>query len=89
LGNDPYFYDDNKPLRIKEKKVGFDRGLEPDHIVGATQVDGKLMFLIAWKDSTNGEADLLDSSLVYNRCPQIAIKFFEDRLTYCPPERKN
>ncbi|CAH1732554.1 unnamed protein product [Aphis gossypii] len=31
LGTDPHFYEDSK------KKVGYDRGLEPDHIVGVTR----------------------------------------------------
>lgn len=70
------------PVRRCEQRVGFDRGLEPDYIVGATQRNGNLMFLMTWKNSEDGAADLLDSSLVYKRCPQIAIKFFEERLTY-------
>jgi len=82
LGNDPYYYEENNEVPvISEPKVGFDRGLEPDHIVGATEEDGKLKFLIAWKNSN--AADLLESTVVYNRCPQLAIKFFEARLKYC------
>jgi len=83
LGDDTYFYDNNnKAILIKGRpKVGFDRGLEPDHIVGATEEDGKLMFLIAWKNSE--VADLLDCNVVYDRAPQIAIEFFESRLRYC------
>ncbi|XP_008185941.1 skin secretory protein xP2 isoform X2 [Acyrthosiphon pisum] len=89
LGNDTYFYDDNnKPILVKGyPKVGFDRGLEPDHIVGATEQDGKLMFLIAWKNSE--VADLLESTVVYDRAPQIAIQFFEARLRYCCPANDN
>lgn len=89
LGNDTYFYDDNnKAILVRgPPKVGFDRGLEPDHIVGATEVDGKLMFLIAWKNSEI--ADLLESTVVYDRCPQIAIQFFEARLKYCPSDNND
>ncbi|XP_026816149.1 chromobox protein homolog 3-like [Rhopalosiphum maidis] len=91
LGNDTYFYDD-KTFQFKvntPKKVGFDRGLEPDHIVGATEQNGKLMFLIAWKNSVDGEADLLEAKEIYEKCPQLAIKFFEDRLIYIPPDTSN
>ncbi|XP_025191220.1 sialidase-like isoform X2 [Melanaphis sacchari] len=92
LGNEPYFYEEQVEERFlipqRPGVFGFDRGLEPDHIVGATEKDGKLMFLIAWKNSVDGEADLLESTEIYNRCPQIAIKFFEDRLIYIPPEKK-
>ncbi|XP_015370725.1 PREDICTED: proline-rich receptor-like protein kinase PERK12 [Diuraphis noxia] len=89
LGNDTYYYDDNDteiPVR-SDTKVGFDRGLEPDHIVGATEENGKLMFLIAWKDSN--VADLLESTVIYKRCPQLAIQFFEARLRYCPNDESN
>lgn len=83
MGNDIYFYDDNnKPILVRgPAKVGFDRGLAPDFIVGATDVDGKLKFLMAWKNSEI--ADLLDAREVYEKAPQIAIKFFEARLRYC------
>ncbi|KAE9543910.1 hypothetical protein AGLY_001888 [Aphis glycines] len=82
LGIDSHFYEDNN------KKVGYDRGLEADYIVGATQKDGKLMFLIAWKNSIDGEADLLEAKEVYKRSPQIAIKYFEERLCYVYPSKK-
>jgi len=83
-----YVYDENaQSFRYEGPKVGFDRGLEPDHIVGATEVNGKLMFLIAWKNSE--VADLLESTVVYKKCPQLAIQFFEARLKYCPNEKMN
>ncbi|XP_022177461.1 skin secretory protein xP2-like [Myzus persicae] len=81
LGNDTYFYDDKD-----QSKVGFDRGLEPDRIVGATEVNGQLMFLIAWKNAEI--ADLLEAPVIYKRCPQLAIQFFEARLRYCPNNQR-
>jgi len=88
LGADPYYYDDDEDSKdstsTESSKVGFDRGLEPDHIVGATEVDGKLKFLIAWKNSE--VADLLEATMIYEKCPQIAIQFFEARLRYCRPD---
>lgn len=81
LGTDPHLYE------VIEKKVGYDRGLEANHIVGATEKNGKLMFLIVWKNSVDGEADLLEATEVYKKSPQVAIKYFEERLCYI--EKRN
>ncbi|KAE9543945.1 hypothetical protein AGLY_001923 [Aphis glycines] len=74
---------------VTKKKVGYDRGFEADHIVGATEKGGKLMFLVAWKNSADGEADLLEATEVYEKSPQVAIKFFEERLSYIPPDERH
>ncbi|XP_022182456.1 uncharacterized protein LOC111042219 [Myzus persicae] len=81
LGLNLFFYDDD------DEAIGFDRGLEPDHIIGAVQVNGKLMFLMAWKNAEI--ADLLEATVVYHRCPQIAIQFFEPLLRFVPNEQRN
>uniref|UniRef100_A0A2S2NZP3 Chromobox 1 n=1 Tax=Schizaphis graminum TaxID=13262 RepID=A0A2S2NZP3_SCHGA len=90
LGNETYFYDDKKfQFKILPKKVGFDRGLEPDRIVGTTEDKGKLMFLIAWKNSVDGEADLLEAKEIYEKYPQLAINYFAERAEFVPSAKFN
>lgn len=65
-----------------EKPRGFERGLELDEIVGATDYTGELMFLVRWKNCT--ELDLMAAAEVNEKSPQDVIKFYENR---CPLNR--
>uniref|UniRef100_A0A8C5Y4F6 Chromobox 5 n=1 Tax=Microcebus murinus TaxID=30608 RepID=A0A8C5Y4F6_MICMU len=59
----------------KKREVSFERGLEPEKIIGATDSCGDLMFLMKWKDTD--EADLKANGNVH----KIVIAFYERRLT--------
>ncbi len=54
---------------MKKPRGGFERGLRPDRILGATDASGELMFLMKWLDSD--EADLVPAKMANVKCPQV------------------
>ncbi|XP_053210374.1 chromobox protein homolog 1-like [Panonychus citri] len=63
-------------LRPQLPLNGFERGLEPKRIMGATNASGEIEFLMKWRDSDDYE--LVPARIANVKCPQIVIKFYQD-----------
>ena len=72
--------DDDNDNEEQPEKGGFDAGYEPEKIIGATEVNGELAFLVQWKGGN--KAQLIPSKLARIKCPQLVIDFYEERLTW-------
>ena len=63
-----------------QNKIGFERGLSAEQIVGCTTSGAQLFFLVKWKDTDL--CDLIESKEANDRCPDLVHQFYEDRMTW-------
>nr|CAH7763109.1 unnamed protein product [Callosobruchus chinensis] len=62
----------------KKEKTAFEKGLEPEQIIGATDIAGQLLLLMKWKGTEKTE--LVDAKEANIKCPQLVIKFYEEQI---------
>ena len=63
-----------------DNAYGFDKGLEPETIIGATDANGSLEFLIKWRNCDDRE--LVPAKVANARCPQMVIRFYEQHFEW-------
>ena len=62
----------------ESENIGFDRGLIPEQIVGATDSTGQLLFIMKWRNTR--KHDLVYAKAAYKKCPGVVIEYFEENL---------
>ncbi|XP_011191481.1 heterochromatin protein 1 isoform X1 [Zeugodacus cucurbitae] len=62
------------------ERTGFDRGLEAEKILGASDSSGGLTFLIQFKGVD--QAEMVPAAIANVKIPQMVIKFYEERLSW-------
>ncbi|KAG5314018.1 CBX5 protein, partial [Acromyrmex insinuator] len=67
-------------MKNDSRVQGFKRELEADKILGSADDNGKLMYLMQWKGTD--AVDMVSASEANAKCPQIVIRFYEERITW-------
>lgn len=75
---------DNDATASDDGMNGFEKGYVPEKILGATEANNELLFLIQWKDKD--KAQLVSSKEARKHCPQLVIDFYEERLIWQSPD---
>jgi len=76
--------EDSSKKTKRANDFGYERGLEIENILGATDVYGELMFLIKWQ--LTDKPELVPARIANVKSPQQVIRFYEDRLTWANTE---
>jgi len=91
LLNDPRGAKSSKinPNAVVKQERGFARGVNPVRIIAAVQHfdTGERQFLMQWEGTH--EADLVSIEEAKQKCKQLVIKFFQERLAWYRPISKN
>lgn len=69
-----------KDAPTNDQLSGFEQGFVAENIVGATEQNNQLLFLLKWEGKI--EASLVSSKEANEKCPQVVIKFYESRLAW-------
>lgn len=84
--DEPIVRSDSGAEATPPSKNGFDMGLKPMKILGASDASGELMFLIKW--DRHDRAELVRAKEANVKCPQLVISFYEQRLTWHSEDEK-
>ena len=68
----------------RDSGLGFARALVAEKIIGVTENEGSLLYLIQWEGGK--EADLVPANVAIHKCPHIVIQFFQERLHFNKPK---
>lgn len=77
--------EDDEHSNSEEETFGFDFGHEPSKILGANEINGRLLFLVTWKDKNGmqlNRASILPSEVANAKMPQMVIKFYETHINW-------
>lgn len=61
-------------------QTGFDKGFDVEKILGASETDNELYFLLKFKEAD--QAEMVPATVVNVKVPQMVIKFYEERLSW-------
>lgn len=65
---------------VNAKTSGFERGWKAEKILGATDVNGQIEFVVKFKNQS--PVEMVAAKIVNIECPQVVIEFYESRITW-------